>query len=42
MKDLGVLKYFLSLEIAISTCGISLDQYKYVLSLLNDTGFLGY
>ena len=41
LKDLGVLRYFLSLEIACSAKGITLNQHKYTLSLLDDTGFLG-
>ncbi|XP_058747238.1 uncharacterized mitochondrial protein AtMg00810-like [Vicia villosa] len=41
IKDLGQLKYFLGLEIARSTSGIFLNQRKYVLEFLEDTGFLG-
>lgn len=40
LKILGDLKYFLGLEIARSNKGIYLSQRKYVLSLLDDTGFI--
>ena len=39
LKVLGDLKYFLGLEIAKSVKGIHLNQRKYTLELLEDTGF---
>ena len=40
LKDLGHAKYFLRLELARSTKGISLCQRKYTLDILQDAGFL--
>ena len=40
-KDLGMLKYFLDVEVMRSKRGIFLSQRKYVLDLLSKIGFIG-
>ena len=41
LRDLGTLRYFLGLEIAHSSTGITLCQRKYNLDLLTETNLLG-
>ncbi|RVW39635.1 Retrovirus-related Pol polyprotein from transposon RE1 [Vitis vinifera] len=41
IKDLGALKYFLGMEFARSKEGIFVNQRKYALDLLDETGMLG-
>jgi len=41
IKDLGKLKYFLSLEIARTQEDMHLCQNKYALEIFDDTGMLG-
>jgi transposase InsO family protein len=41
MKDLGVLKYFLGIEVARGPDGLFLNQRKYVLDIISEAGLLG-
>ena len=40
--EMGPLKYFLGMEFARSKEGIFVNQHKYILDLLSETGMLGY
>lgn len=40
LKDLGVLQYFLGIEIARSSKDIFLSQMKYTLQIIEDAGLL--
>lgn len=42
VKDLGLMRYFLGMEIARSRRGISVSQQKYILDLLTETGIVAY
>ncbi|XP_048622908.1 uncharacterized mitochondrial protein AtMg00810-like [Brassica napus] len=41
LRDLGTAKYFLGFEIARNDSGISINQRKYTLKLLQEAGYLG-
>lgn len=41
MKDLGVLKYFLGIEVARSPSGFYLCQRKYAMDIITETCLLG-
>ena len=41
-KDLGLLRYFLGIEVSRSSYGIHFSQPKYIFDLLTKTGMLGY
>ena len=41
IKDLGPLKYFLSIEVACDSNGLFLSQRKYALEMVDECGLLG-
>ncbi|CAL9239421.1 unnamed protein product [Arabidopsis halleri] len=41
MKNLGILRYFLGIEVARSPAGIYLCQRKYALDIISETGLMG-
>ncbi|KAJ0432465.1 putative RNA-directed DNA polymerase, Protochlorophyllide reductase [Helianthus annuus] len=41
IKDLGILKYFLGIEVARTADGMVLSQRKYTLDILEDSGLIG-
>ncbi|KAL9281130.1 putative reverse transcriptase, RNA-dependent DNA polymerase [Arabidopsis thaliana] len=41
MSDIGLLKYFLGIEVARNSTGMYLCQRKYALDIISDTGLLG-
>lgn len=42
IKDLGLLKYFLGIEVAHSKRDIFISQHNYILDLLSEIEMLGY